>query len=435
MRRTSDAIVVGAGIIGGAVAFELAKLGLSVLIVDKAGAAGHGSTSASSAIVRFNYSTFDGVATSWEAKHHWERWSDVIGHQDEYGMASFQRTGMIVLDAPISPRQRIAALLKSAGVPYEEWDASTLRERVPGIDAGAYWPPKRLDDDAFFDDATKDIDALFMPDAGFVDDPQLAAHNLVAGAQAMGATVAFNRTVMRIIKRTDRVAGIELSNNEIIDTPIVINAAGPWSGSINRLAGVGTDFTVKVRPLRQEVHYLQAPPGFNVGADIGPSIADMDLGIYLRSASGDKIMVGGTEPECDPLDWVDDPDDSAPGVTAECFATQTTRAARRLSTLTLPTSPKGVAGVYDVSDDWQPIYDRTDLPGFYVAIGTSGNQFKNAPLVGRFLAALVDRVEAGHDHDQDPLTYQCEYTPNTINLGAFSRRRGLNTETSGTVMG
>src|ERR1700677_1183091 len=149
MRRTSDAIVVGAGVIGGAVAFELSKLGLSVLIVDKAGAAGHGSTSASSAFVRFNYSTFDGVAMSWEAKHHWERWSDVIGHRDEYGMASFQRTGMIVLDAPISPRQRMTALLKSAGVPYEEWDASTLRNRVPGIDTGAYWPPKRLDDDAF----------------------------------------------------------------------------------------------------------------------------------------------------------------------------------------------------------------------------------------------------------------------------------------------
>jgi glycine/D-amino acid oxidase-like deaminating enzyme len=91
--------------------------------------------------------------------------------------------------------------------------------------------------------------------------------------------------------------------------------------------------------------------------------------------------------------------------------------------------------VYDVSDDWQPIYDRTDLPGFYVAIGTSGNQFKNAPLVGRFLAALVDRVEAGHDHDKDPLRYECEYTRNTINLSAFSRRRRFNAETSGTVMG
>ncbi len=435
MSRTSDVIVIGAGIMGGAIAFELAKLGLSVVVVDKAGAAGHGSTSASSAIIRFNYSTFEGVATSWEAKHHWERWSDLIGHEDEYGMASFQQTGMAVLDAPIAPRRRIAALLSLAGVPYEEWDASTLRNRVPGIDTGSYWPPKRIDDEAFFNDASNDIGALFMPDAGFVDDPQLAAHNFIASAQALGATVAFNRTVTRIIQRAGRVAGAELSDHEVIDSPIVINAAGPWSGRINQLAGVGADFTIKVRPLRQEVHHLQAPPGFNVGDDFGPSIADMDLGIYIRAASGDNIMVGGTEPECDPLDWVEDPDDSDPRVTAECFARQTTRAARRLSTLTLPVSPKGVAGVYDVSDDWQPIYDKTGLTGFYVAVGTSGNQFKNAPLVGRFLAMLVERVEAGHDHDKDPLRYQCEYTGNTINLGAFSRRRAFNTNTSGTVMG
>ncbi|MGW3493521.1 hypothetical protein [Streptomyces sp. NPDC001020] len=90
----------------------------------------------------------------------------------------------------------------------------------------------------------------------------------------------------------------------------------------------------------------------------------------------------------------------------------------------------------DVTDDWSPIYDRTDLNGFYVAMGTSGNQFKNAPLAGRFLATLVDRIEAGHDHDRDPLRYAGEHTGNVINLAAFSRKRHV-AEGAGsrTVMG
>ena len=46
-----------------------------------------------------------------------------------------------------------------------------------------------------------------------------------------------------------------------------------------------------------------------------------------------------------------------------------------------------MTGLYDVSRRLVPIYDRTGVDGFYVAIGTSGNQFKNAPVVGRFLAA------------------------------------------------
>jgi len=48
---------------------------------------------------------------------------------------------------------------------------------------------------------------------------------------------------------------------------------------------------------------------------------------------------------------------------------------------------------------------------------------------------LIDRVEAGHDHDRDPLQYRCDHTLNVINLGRFSRRRSDNEETTGTVMG
>lgn len=65
---TADVAIIGAGIVGSSTALELSRRGLDVLVVDKAGGAGMGSTSASSAIIRFNYSTFAGVAVSWESK-------------------------------------------------------------------------------------------------------------------------------------------------------------------------------------------------------------------------------------------------------------------------------------------------------------------------------------------------------------------------------
>jgi glycine/D-amino acid oxidase-like deaminating enzyme len=434
MRRTTDAIVIGAGIMGGAIAFELAKSGRGVIIVDKAGAPGHGSTSSSSAIVRFNYSTYDGVAMSWEAKHCWTAWPEHLGG-GAGPLASFRRTGMIVLDTPIIARERTAQLLDRVGVPYEEWDAEALRAHVPGIDAGAYWPPKSIDDDAFFHDAPDELGALYMPDAGFIDDPQLAAQNLVDAARRLGGDVLLNRRVTEITRRDDRVSGLALDDGSTLESTVVVNAAGPWSGRLNEMAGVGRDFTIGVRPLRQEVHSLRAPSGFNAEDALGPSIADMDLGTYMRPAPGDRLLVGGTEPACDALEWVSDPDDANPSVTSTSFARQITRAARRLSTLTVPTKAQGVAGVYDVSDDWTPIYDRTELDGYYVAMGTSGNQFKNAPLVGRLLVTLIDRVEGGHDHDGDPMRYRGEHTNNVINLGAFSRRRVRNADSSGTVLG
>ena len=435
MAATADAIVVGAGVIGASVALELARSGRTVVSVDKASGPGEGSTSASSAIVRFNYSTWDGVAAAWESKHCWERWDDHVQLGDGTALARFRRTGMVVLDAPVVPHKRVVSIFDEVGVPYEAWDPATLRQRVGGIDTGRYGPPKPVRDAAFFADADGQLGGLFTPDAGFVDDPRLAAGNLASAAAREGAQFVFRRSVVEVGRRGRRVTGIVLSDGSRIDAPVLVNAAGPWSSAFNRMAGVGADFTVAVRPMRQEVHQVDAPPGYEAPSGLGPSIADPDLGTYLRAAPGGKLLVGGIEPDCDPLEWIDDPDVADQRPTAACFEAQVMRAARRFPRLTIPNSPKGVAGVYDVADDWTPIYDRTDLDGFYVAIGTSGNQFKNAPLVGQFIARLVERVEAGQDHDTDPVRFSCVHTGHVINLGTFSRKRPFNSASSGTVMG
>ncbi|MEI8241056.1 MAG: FAD-dependent oxidoreductase, partial [Actinomycetota bacterium] len=61
MSERADAVVIGAGVIGSSVALELARGGRKVIVVDKGPSAGAGSTSSSSAIIRFCYSTPDAV--------------------------------------------------------------------------------------------------------------------------------------------------------------------------------------------------------------------------------------------------------------------------------------------------------------------------------------------------------------------------------------
>ena len=431
----TDAVVIGAGVVGSGIALELARGGRRVVVVDKAGGIGHGSTSASSAIIRFTFSTWAGVAASWEAKFGWEEWAEHLGGEDPAGMARFQRTGMAVLDVDIAPRSQFLPLLDRAGVPYEEWDAETLARRVPGIDTGRYWPPTPITDERFYADAPGTLGAVYTPDAGYVTDPQLAAQNLAWAAGRHGARFVLHRSVTGFARGDDRITAVLLDDGTRIDADVVVNAAGPWSSQINELAGVGGDFTVGVRPMRQEVAHVSAPTGFNPDGAAGIAIADMDLGTYMRGEVGGGLLVGGTEPACDPFHWLESPDDADPRPTTAVFEAQVTRAARRLTELAVPNRPRGVVGVYDVADDWTPIYDKTELPGFYVAIGTSGNQFKNAPVIGRFLAAIVDQVENGTDHDTTPVQVRAAHTGATIDLSAFSRRRPVNTDSSGTVMG
>ena len=433
--NSADAIVIGAGVIGCSVAYELARDGLSVCVVDRGPGPGQGSTSASSAIVRFNYSTWTGVVAAWESKHLWEQWEDHLGGTDDGLLARFYKTGGLCLESPGQDRRKVLALFDRAGVPYEEWDAATLRERLPDVDPGRHFPPKRVDSQEFFGEPDGELTGYWTPDSGFVDDPQFAAHNLMTAARRWGARFRFGATVSGIRKSADRVMGIDLADGSHLTAPVVVNVAGPHSARINAMAGVLDDFSIVTRPMRQEVHEVAAPPGYGDLTTPGPVIADLDLGTYSRGTPGGRLLIGGTEPECDPLQWLEDPDDFDPNPSRAVYEAQVYRAARRLPHLTVPNTPSGIAGVYDVSTDWIPVYDRTQLAGYYVAIGTSGNQFKNAPVSGRFMAEIIRACENGHDHDSAPVQVALAQTGHVADMGHYSRLRKVNTDSSFSVMG
>lgn len=432
MSETTDVVVIGAGVIGSSIALELARSGRRVLVVDKAGGVGLGSTSASSALIRFNYSSWEGVALSWEAWHGWQDWAGHLGHVDPAGLTRFHRTGMLVLDPDPARAVRGTPLFDRAGVAWEAWTPADIARRMPHLDVGSFGPPKPVTSEEFFDDAHGQVHGLFMPDAGYVSDPQLAAQNLASAARALGARYLLRRTVTSI-GRGDDGWRLGTAEGDELTAPVVVNAAGPWSGRLNRLAGVAGDFRVGTRPLRQEVH--RVPPLDDPdGAGAAVTVADPDLGVYLRADAG-GVLVGGMEPACDPLEWLDDPDAADPHPTVAQFEAQVTRASRRVPELRVPSRPQGIAGVYDAADDWTPIYDKTSAPGFYVAMGTSGNQFKNAPVVGRLLTALIDGVEAGRDHDGDPIELDLPATGHRVGLGAFSRLREVAAGAPSSVLG
>jgi glycine/D-amino acid oxidase-like deaminating enzyme len=426
----AKAIVIGAGVIGCSIAFEMAAKGYEVIAVDKAQGPGQGSTSASSAVVRFNYSTFDAVALAWESFHCWKNLPEHLGKKQER-YSKMIDVGVVMLDAPVISGEKTSQLFDAVGIPYEVWNSKDLSKNVTGIDAGKYWPPKKLDDDGFWEDAKESLGAIFTPNGGYIDDPLLATENLAQAALSAGVTFRFKSKVTKILREGNKVTGVELDGSEKILADIVINAGGPWSNRINQLAGVGQDFTISVKPMRQEVHQINTPMNLLPG----PIVGDLDLGTYMRSTPTGSTLIGGTEPECDRLDWVDDVEAVNLNRTKELFEAQVTRAARRFPSLKIPNSPSGIAGIYDVAADWTPIYDRTECDGFFVAIGTSGNQFKNAPMVGKLMTALIDEVRTGRDHDVEPVKVRAERTGNEINLGAFSRKRLFNADNTGTVMG
>ena len=437
MNRTADAIIVGAGVIGSAVAFELAKRGYKTLNIDKLPTSGYGSTSNSCAIVRAHYSTWDGVAMAYEGFFYWDDWDDYIGVKDDRGMIKYMKTGSILFKLEGEDHSsKCLKLFKEIGVEHEIWDLEKLKEMIPIYSHDQYDGTTRPDeDDHFWDKTGKKIEgAVYTPGSGYVSDPQLTSHNLQVAAEANGGEFLFNSEITEIRQQNGRVAGVTLKTGEQIDSPIVVNVAGPHSFVINRMADVEKEMNIKTRALRHEVHHVPSPEGYDFEKD-GFHTSDGDNSIYFRPETGNTILIGSEDPLCDPKEWIADPDNYNQQVTESQWKAQVYRCARRIPQLKIPSRTSGVVDLYDVSDDWLPIYDKSALKGFYMAIGSSGNQFKNAPVAGHCMAELIDACEKGQEHDSDPVKVKTVYTGLELNMGFYSRNREINPNSSFSVNG
>ncbi len=434
-RSGVDVVIIGAGVIGAAVALELARRGRRTLNVDRLPAAGYGPTSNSCAIVRAHYSSFDGVALAWEGFAYWREWAGYLGARaGDVGLARYVDCGSVVLPGRNGHMERVLPLFEAVGVEHEVWDVERLRARFPIFDTRAFWPPCRPEDARFWEEPERELEcAVHTIGAGYVSDPALATRNLQDAAEQHGAVFRFNASVVEV-RSGDRVEGVTLADGERIDAPVVVNVAGPHSARVNAMAGVVGDMRIGTRALRHEVHHVPAPPGVDFEHD-GMQVSDADMGTYFRPDLGNHILVGSEDPACDPHVWVEDPDDYDRTITEAQWEAQVYRLARRIPSLKVPSTRRGLVDLYDVSDDWIPIYDRSCLDGYYMAIGTSGNQFKNAAPVAHMMAELIDACEHGHDHDTTPLHVRTRHTHHELNLGFYSRNRPPNPQSSHSVIG
>jgi len=433
---SADAVVIGAGIIGTAVALELSRSGRRTFCVDRAPKAGYGSTSSSCAIIRVHYSTVEGTAFAFDAYHDWENWSGYLGPNGPAALeaARFHETGCLVMKTKGNGYlNNVLENVRALSIPFEEWGEDKITQRLPGYDLRCYAPAKRMDDPEFGEPGAGRIaGGVFFPTAGYISDPQLASQNVQAAAKAAGCTFLFNREVIQIPSAGGRVKGVLLDDGTEIEAPVVVNVAGPHSSKVNELAGAVSDMRITTRALRQEVAHVPAPEGLDFEGS-GMVVSDNDIGVYCRPETGNYVLAGSEDPPCDPHDWAD-PDDFNRDFSDQA-TTQALRLAQRMGGLMLPNRMRGVVDLYDVTEDWLPIYDRSAIDGFYMACGSSGNQFKNAPAAGRLMAGLIDYCESGRDHDSEPFQFKLMHIDFELDTASMSRRREINPDSSFSVLG
>lgn len=423
-KQISDILIIGSGIVGSSCALALSKKGYSVRVLEKNKYNNNGTTSYSSGICRMYYTHIDSVKLSWDSYQFWykDNWRNFIGYDDPGGMVSINECGALFLNTKNSNSflKKTTSEMEKVGVPFSFLDFHETKNKLDKLDFSIEnsFDPCLFEDERF----GKPIDtpvygSVYMPKSGYISDPSLANSNLQYGAKKRGAQFHFDEEVHKFLvdkKSNFGVYGVKTKKN-IYYSPVVINCAGVYSKKINDMLYNNLDInndSLDTKAMRQEVCYVEAPKNINVEKD-GMIICDSDTGVHFRPETGNKFIVGNSEPPCDRFVY-EDPD-SIDTNFSDQYNQQLYRACLRIPTLPLFGGKKtgGIVSMYDVTEDWTPIYDKSNVNGYYLAIGTSGNQFKNAANIGNIMCNIIENKKK----------LNMTFFNDKINLNSFSRLR------------
>ena len=266
--------IIGAGVIGLAIAWRLAARGIAVRIFDR-GAAGAGASHAAAGMLAACAEAEPGeealVALGRESQARWPAFAAELLAAS--GMdVELRPEGTLLLALTADDQARLTHLLvfqQKLGLPLQWISAADTRRREPHL-------------------AGKLAGAVFSPEDTQVDNRKLVAALRVA-AQAAGASVSEHQPVRAISSRGGRVDGIILGDGTKVPADVVVLAAGAWARSIE---GVDPKLRPPVRPIKGQMLALRMNPA-------APLLSHVVWapGAYLVPRRDGRLLVGATVEE------------------------------------------------------------------------------------------------------------------------------------------
>jgi sarcosine oxidase subunit beta len=349
---STDAVVVGAGVIGASSAYHLARTGLRVTVVEALGGPAEGSTGRSFASIRAQWADPLNIEMSWRSIRQFR--SFAADHGIDVG---YRPTGYLLLVPHAAWEAQLAAveLQREHGIPVEVLDVAAAGRITPlaqdGI-AGATWGP-----------------------ADGVVDPHLVTGAYLTLARAAGARVLFRHPVSAVTADDRDGSWSVTAGGRVVRAGYVVNAAGGWASEVAALAGLD----VPVVHSRRNI-YATAPGALPAPL---PMTIDLGTGVYVRS-EGPRLLFGAARPG--------QPDGYDVSVDWPWMEQVLELAVTRFPWLAeLPLDRGGCwAGTYENSPDHHGILGPDPVtPTWINACGFSGHGLMQAPEIGRLVAEQV----------------------------------------------
>ncbi|AFZ66798.1 NAD(P)/FAD-dependent oxidoreductase [Deinococcus peraridilitoris] len=341
MTQTSDVLVIGAGIIGASCARSLARLGLRVRVLEAGAAPAAGSTGKSAAGVRVQFSQEVNILLSQRSIQEYRQMPEAQYRPQGY---------LMLLPERLWPgHARGLARQQALGLNVRELSISEAQQLVPF-------------------DPTGVVGTTYGAQDGVVD-PHGITLAFLREARSWGATLHTSCPVEVLAHRS----GVWSASTPLgtFEAPLLVNAAGAWSGEVAALAGL----TVPVQPARRMVFTTGPLPDHHAC----PMTFDLTSGFWLRS-EGERLIMGLSNPHDqgfrDGMDWSWLEPTLEAGLARFPWLEQA-GLDRRASWW----------GYYEVTPDHAPILGlMPGVPGWINACGFSGHGVMQAAAVGEVMA-------------------------------------------------
>jgi glycine/D-amino acid oxidase-like deaminating enzyme len=389
--RNYDVVIAGAGIIGLSIAWQLARRSeLRILVLERGAGVGEGSTGASSAVCRCRYSLDDVVRLARdgiEAYRHWKAYTGLNSAR-----AGLNEDGVLWLPGnATSWAETEHARMAELGVPTAVLDDAQLRERYPAINPCTHSPDFETGEPHTCSGGGRHFLEL---NGGWVD-PVSAAQDLVDACRRQGVDIRFRARLKDVDVTGGKVTGVSVADGTTYQTPLLVNAAGPWCRELYAEAGVRLDWDLA--PIRIQMLHRDRPPEIEGAV---PVTVEMEGGVYFRTQNRGQQLLVGSVLEADEREELDDPDALPETVDDEFQMLKMHALHHRLPALPYRGRIMGYCGLYTVNrDDVHPILGPTRVDGFWVANGFSGHGFKLAPAIGSMVAQAITGLPAEFDTD------------------------------------
>ena len=358
MKDRADLVIVGGGVIGLSLAYNLARLGLTDVVVLEQGYLCFGASGRNGGGVRQQWSTEEHIKLGRQSIDIFRQLSRDLGINIWFRQGGYL---FIARDKQTTNElEKNVELQNKMGVPTRMTGATEAARIVPGL-------------------STRDIEACsYNPDDGTLF-PWPVIWGLARAVSQLGVEVNTFTRVTDIDVKDGKIVKV-VTDKGSIATSRVVNAAGGWSWQIARLAGCD----LPNKPYRHEILVSEPLKPF-----LDPMICDLSDGTYFSQTMRGEICGGLSDP--------DEPSSMSTASSLRFLGRMSASMTRILPRLAAVKIMRQWAGYYDETPDGMPIMGRVEgIEGFIQLNGFGGHGFMLSPAIGKITADWLLRRE---DHE------------------------------------